>query len=1038
MTKFFHIILFLIGTTRVSAQLPTYHAQLFGAEQGIGNGTIQDQSVDNQGFLWITFIRALQRFDGRTVKSFNFDEVLQNTICDQRNRIWTCTEIRVYRIHPQSNQVEKLPFDTSEGRRPRALFQLPGHPLRLLSNQGVWEWQEKEHRFFPLNWKISASRLTPYRFDTCGTTLFFQHGTDVCAFDVRRQRLVTLPGEDVFSIYALTPDLAVINDFRGRSFWYNFAHKTIQSLDKKRYLSDESPGHLRIYGVVTLGGAQFLMSSFTGLLRYDLQKDAFTRERVFNEGKPLDYENSLQRLYQEKPGKYWAHVQTGLVMIDDLRHTLGLLRNYHTEGPQMWQNRAINFVEDEAENIWFGTGHGFTRLSQRDGTTRSWLPVEGATDRLAFGSIRGLSLDGNKVILAPTNFGLWIFDSRTQKYQRPLYVSDSVQQSSERDFFDGLYWVKNKMWLALGRDQLYCLAKKENKYQLSFAPLPIPQINTNVALQDHKGRIWVGGMRGVYALDSTAQKVLWNIVLNNPVLGMMEEAPNQLLIGTASCLLRLHVKGQQYHFDTIPLPFTAHDISLIFRDKRKRIWIGCDNGLVLCDSKFKNFRRFDYADNVQSIVFSSNATLLARNGLVFLGGPNGINYFYPENFELFDHPLKVSLASLDINNRDSTIYDFQHPLRLKHWQNMLTLEVLAPYYNNAGKIQYRYRIPGVFPDWINNGNESRIRLSGLPPGKYEIEVAASILGRQWFKSAQTAVISILPPWWGTLYFRILAMLGLAGMVFGMVWRREKQLRQKQRQQLEMVELRNTSLQYQLESAEHKVALSTAEEERQKALLNAVDNQRKAAEAKLQSMRLQMNPHFLFNALNSIQQMVMVGQEREAAQYLAKFSKLLRQVLTHSDRETVVLKEEIAMLHLFVELESLRFDATFRYQINCDTEIDAEEYYIPTLLIQPFVENAIWHGLLHREGQRRLEIWFCLNEQEQLCCHIKDNGIGRAAARQHSEGRPDGSTGKGMSISQERIKILNQQTGKNHQLFIHDLYDEQAQANGTEVVLVFDV
>ncbi|MEI6436966.1 MAG: histidine kinase, partial [Bacteroidota bacterium] len=170
-----------------------------------------------------------------------------------------------------------------------------------------------------------------------------------------------------------------------------------------------------------------------------------------------------------------------------------------------------------------------------------------------------------------------------------------------------------------------------------------------------------------------------------------------------------------------------------------------------------------------------------------------------------------------------------------------------------------------------------------------------------------------------------------------------------------------------------------------------ENKQKATESRLQSLRLQMNPHFLFNALNSIQQMILANEEMVATRYLSRFSKLLRTVLIHSDKESISLREEI----------------------------EAEELRIPTLLIQPFVENAIWHGLMHKEGNRHLSIRF--NETDDfLQCVIEDNGVGRKKSQEQKNlhGLKNTHTGKGISVSEERVKTLKGVSGKTGNILIN--------------------
>ncbi len=225
----------------------------------------------------------------------------------------------------------------------------------------------------------------------------------------------------------------------------------------------------------------------------------------------------------------------------------------------------------------------------------------------------------------------------------------------------------------------------------------------------------------------------------------------------------------------------------------------------------------------------------------------------------------------------------------------------------------------------------------------------------------------------------------------------------------------------------------AEEAKQKAEIEILQNKQKATESRLQSLRLQMNPHFLFNALNSIQQMILANEEMVATRYLSRFSKLLRSILIHSDKEMISLREELEILQLYVELESVRFKDAFRYEITCDPGIDDDEVKIPTLLIQPFVENAIWHGLMHKEGMRQLRISF-MEEGDFIHCTVEDNGIGRQKARELkiSTGQDKKHKSKGIEVSLERLKAMQKNGGGPGSMTIHDLADAQGNPLGTRI------
>ena len=179
-------------------------------------------------------------------------------------------------------------------------------------------------------------------------------------------------------------------------------------------------------------------------------------------------------------------------------------------------------------------------------------------------------------------------------------------------------------------------------------------------------------------------------------------------------------------------------------------------------------------------------------------------------------------------------------------------------------------------------------------------------------------------------------------------------------------------------AERIVKLKT-EENLHRNELELLHTQNRLAEEKLTALRSQMNPHFIFNSLNSIQQFILKGEVDNANKYLSQFSKLIRLVLQYSEYNFISLEEEINMLKLYLSLEKTRFGNSFEYSIQVEDDLDADEIKIPNLMVQPFVENAIWHGLMHKEGDRKIDIRFHLKHEKSVVCEVTDNGIGREKA-----------------------------------------------------------
>jgi len=210
---------------------------------------------------------------------------------------------------------------------------------------------------------------------------------------------------------------------------------------------------------------------------------------------------------------------------------------------------------------------------------------------------------------------------------------------------------------------------------------------------------------------------------------------------------------------------------------------------------------------------------------------------------------------------------------------------------------------------------------------------------------------------------------------------------------------------------------------------------KMAESKFLNLRLQMNPHFLFNSLSSIQHLIVSQQATKAYKYLTVFSNFLRSLLNYADKNFIPLDAELKILQMYIELESLRFDQSFSYEIKADESLSNDEVLVPSLMVQPFAENAIWHGLLHKEGDKKLSIRFSNNAEEYLTCIIEDNGIGRQKAESIQKGKITSMVheSKGIGIIRERLELLQQKTGKPASLKIEDTYLNN-EATGTKVII----
>jgi histidine kinase/tetratricopeptide repeat protein len=228
--------------------------------------------------------------------------------------------------------------------------------------------------------------------------------------------------------------------------------------------------------------------------------------------------------------------------------------------------------------------------------------------------------------------------------------------------------------------------------------------------------------------------------------------------------------------------------------------------------------------------------------------------------------------------------------------------------------------------------------------------------------------------------------------------------------------------------EHALALQQLESKKA-----TIEFQQQATELEMQALRAQMNPHFIFNCLSSINRFILINKTEEASDYLTKFSRLIRMALYNSEKSVITLEHELEALRLYLDLERLRFKNAFNYSITFVNTIDVNTVFIPPMLVQPFTENAIWHGLMHKKGIGHLDIQLCADEKV-LTCVIVDDGIGRNMASSLNSRSAEKQKSMGVNITAGRLALLNKSREEAVVCRIEDLMDEEGNGCGTKVVL----
>jgi len=309
-------------------------------------------------------------------------------------------------------------------------------------------------------------------------------------------------------------------------------------------------------------------------------------------------------------------------------------------------------------------------------------------------------------------------------------------------------------------------------------------------------------------------------------------------------------------------------------------------------------------------------------------------------------------------------------------------------------------LSGFDNDWIYCGSRRYASYTNLNGGDYVFKVKASDGDGRWSDNEISIPIHIELPLWKKPWFLLLTVV-IASLAIYILYI------------------------YRIRQVRHTEKLKT-------------DFNKQLAQVEMRALRAQMNPHFIFNCLNSINRYIVKSDQATASLYLTRFAKLIRLILDNSNSKNVILSNELEALRLYIDMESLRFDKKFTYAIQVDEDINPESIELPPLIIQPYVENAIWHGLLHKEEGGNLDIHISIEGQNMLRCEIHDNGVGREKAKEMKSKTATTRKSLGMKLTENRLTLLNEHAHLNASVEIIDLKSEENKPLGTKVILMIPV
>jgi two-component sensor histidine kinase len=340
-------------------------------------------------------------------------------------------------------------------------------------------------------------------------------------------------------------------------------------------------------------------------------------------------------------------------------------------------------------------------------------------------------------------------------------------------------------------------------------------------------------------------------------------------------------------------------------------------------------------------------------------------------------------------------------LKLRYDENSIIIYLTSDYHSQTKKTQFAWKLEGDVNNWVempfyatDNDSTSQVELPDIKPGKYVFKTKVRIGEGDWSQEEAKMEIIVTPAYWTTWWFWLFVIAGILLVFYIIIKLRVKAVRKTER----------------LKARYEKDLM----------------------ELEAKALRAQMNPHFVFNCLNSIKALMQENQNEKGVTYLTTFSKLIRTLFNNADKKEISLHDEIETCKYYLQLEAMRFDGKFTYSVKVDEGLDLKSIAIPALIVQPFIENAIWHGIVPKgNGEVSLSVQ---KQNNGLQVIVEDNGIGREASQQNKSLSGLAHQSRGVTLTQSRLRLDNLLQQRKASIETVDKHDEHGKAAGTKVII----
>ncbi|QIY89693.1 sensor histidine kinase [Chryseobacterium gallinarum] len=939
----------------------------YGEESGLNNSYTYNLSQDHNGFIWVGSDNGFFRFDGKEFIQYSKKSGLKNL------------EI-----------LSSLPLDNGE------VFIFPflndfaylknGHIINSDSN--------KELR------KIQFKYNANYSYDHQSVYIFTSYNPENI-YVFKDEKVTTIPlhfnthnSSDIY--YALTLDSATHLLYLSNK---NNSKENILAYDI--FTGKKTTCNIPLGKEVTLYRKDdfFIFKEKRKITIYQL-----CNKFIFKKIQTYSVKENIHQVIVDKNYRIWLCIEEGGALY--FRETLKDHKKLTTPIPFLSGNIINHLMVDRDNNTWFSTrNNGVYFITEKFLKSYVHLPVR---NNSAY--ITAISKNDNNILLGYNESKAGIYNShaiRDLVFEENRKIEHKAIVSDSNMVFFGLSRSLVQYNMATGQKQilgdfnlksivpytnnsiLICSSEGLTSYHYPSRQYTemIRQERVYTALPYDKDSLFAGSFKDLYKFNTkTKEKKLF---LEDYYFTDLKKLSSTVYVGTTNrngIIIFTNHKILHKLSENTGLP--TNQIKKIEVENEKAFWASTNSGLSRVEITGSRFRinNFTQPDGLPSNLV---AGCVIKNDTIYVGTSKGLGILSVKDLLMQQKLIekKAIINSVMIGHKE--FFNVNQKFISQAPENDIMFNLSFPDYVSQGKIRYKYKVEGLGESWLISSSP-KIILNSVPPGEYILKVfGLGYNGRQATIPTEM-YFEIKPQFWQTWWFRTLLIVGGTALLFILInWYFQKKRNKK---------------------------------------LETLYYEKKIAELELQAIKAQINPHFIYNCLNSIQFLLYKKDYEETENYLNIFSQMIRKTLYYSEKTFMPVKEEVEYLSLYLNMEKLRLKEQFEYTIKVSETVN-ENWVIPSLLIQPFVENAIKHGIASITDRKgKIGIFFDYINAS-LCITIEDNGVGINSVNQSIT-----KTGSfGVRLSQKRIETFKQLFETHITLEIKS-FPEQESKHGTQIKL----